>query len=53
MQNDDDMFSILTCPICKGELKKDQYGEFLFCVPCDRKYPIIEGIPDLRVEDKK
>lgn len=48
-----DFYSILACPKCKGDLKKDKYGKFLHCVSCDEMYPIKEGIPDLRVIEKK
>ncbi len=35
------------CPICKGEVSYN--GEAYQCNPCNRRYPIILGIPDFRV----
>jgi len=37
----------LCCPLCKRDLDRraDAYG----CDACDRRYPIVLGIPDLRV----
>jgi len=37
----------LCCPLCKGDLELGQ--ELLFCAHCQRGYPIVLGIPDLRV----
>jgi SAM-dependent methyltransferase/uncharacterized protein YbaR (Trm112 family) len=37
----------LVCPSCKGELT--HLESWLDCAACDRQYPIIAGIPDLRV----
>lgn len=37
----------LRCPVCKGALARD--GEALLCGPCGKRYPIVLGIPDLRV----
>jgi SAM-dependent methyltransferase/uncharacterized protein YbaR (Trm112 family) len=40
----------ICCPACKGEL--DSAGEsesILVCLACGRQYPIIFGIPDLRI----
>jgi ubiquinone/menaquinone biosynthesis C-methylase UbiE/uncharacterized protein YbaR (Trm112 family) len=38
---------LLRCPLCKGCL--DTVDEALYCRPCDRTYPIVLGLPDLRV----
>lgn len=40
----------LCCPACRGDLAGalDGDGE-LRCLACDRRYPVIAGIPDLRV----
>lgn len=37
----------ITCPSCKGELV--DFGSSLNCTVCDTVFPIIAGIPDLRV----
>ena len=49
------IYSMLVCPKCKGDLKEDGYGKFLHCVKCDIFYPMRDGIPDLRIpkDDKK
>ncbi len=40
----------ICCPHCKGDLKETDQREAGFqCVSCDRRFPIILGIPDLRV----
>lgn len=49
---DTEFDSILACPKCKGDLKRDRYNKFLHCKGCDSTYPIVEGIPDLRVKAK-
>ena len=38
---------LLRCPVCKQELASD--GEAYRCTHCQRTYPIVLGIPDLRV----
>jgi SAM-dependent methyltransferase len=40
---------VLCCPACAAELQEDGIGEHVLrCSSCDRTYPIIAGIPDLR-----
>src|ERR1700724_1295310 len=41
------LLDILRCPVCKAVplVRPEQ----LFCPPCRRAYPIVLGIPDLRV----
>lgn len=41
------LLQILACPICKGEMIQIEDGSFLQCQPCNRDYPVIEGIPVL------
>ncbi len=39
----------ICCPVCRGELRsKDELESSLVCQSCERQYPIIFGIPDLR-----
>jgi len=38
---------LLRCPVCKQELASE--GEAYRCAHCRRTYPIVMGIPDLRV----
>lgn len=37
----------LVCPLCRGELGGS--ADALSCAHCDRRYPVVAGIPDLRV----
>jgi uncharacterized protein YbaR (Trm112 family) len=38
----------LACPACYGELRAE--ASHLVCIACDRRYPIVDGIPALIVE---
>ena len=42
-----ELLKILRCPICKGDLPLQ--GETLTCARCGKTYPIVLGIPDLRI----
>lgn len=42
-----ELLQILACPLCKGELVQNQDGSSLSCTPCERTYPVVEGIPIL------
>jgi ubiquinone/menaquinone biosynthesis C-methylase UbiE/uncharacterized protein YbaR (Trm112 family) len=42
-----ELLRILRCPLCKGGL--EQRADKLFCTPCGKVYPIVLGIPDLRL----
>ncbi len=44
---DERLLTLLRCPVCKGTLRADPCS--LFCPVCTRIYPIILGIPDLRI----
>ena len=44
-----ELLKILACPKCKGDLKLKKM--FLVCEKCKLAYPIIEGVPDMLVED--
>ena len=39
-----ELLQILACPICKGELIQSEDGSSLQCKPCNRLYPVVEGI---------
>ncbi|MFA7405797.1 MAG: Trm112 family protein [Pelobacteraceae bacterium] len=45
-----ELLQILACPICKGELAQSEDGSSLHCTPCNRDYPVIDGIPVLLKE---
>jgi uncharacterized protein len=42
-----ELLQILACPVCKGELMQIEEGTTLHCQPCNRDYPVVEGIPML------
>ena len=39
----------IVCPRCRGELREDSDGTRLECCDCGSEYPVLAGIPDLRV----
>lgn len=45
----EELLKILACPACKGdvELKEDK----ICCTKCGRRYPIVDGIPVMLVEE--
>ena len=43
------MANIMACPKCKGELKLRNM--FMLCEKCDLAYPVIDGVPDMLIED--
>lgn len=42
-----ELLSLLVCPLCKQQLQ--QSSDALLCSPCGKSFPIILGVPDLRV----
>ncbi|MGQ9631058.1 MAG: Trm112 family protein [bacterium] len=45
MAIDEDLLSILACPVCKADVEYLEAESKLRCVQCGRKYPIRDGIP--------
>ena len=45
-----ELMEILACPLCKGELSQSEDGSSMRCNPCNRDYPVVEGIPVLLPE---
>ncbi len=45
-----ELLDILACPACKSEL--DYSNDTLTCIKCGRKYPVVDDIPHLLVEDE-
>ena len=41
------LFEILACPECKGDLEYNKARNGLVCIKCKAKYPIRDGIPVL------
>jgi uncharacterized protein YbaR (Trm112 family) len=48
-----DLFDILACPVCKGDLKYSKDKNGLACATCKYTYPIREGIPILLPHDEQ
>ncbi len=44
-----DLLSILVCPADKK--KVDLQGNYLVCQECGRRYPIVDGIPIMLIEE--
>ena len=44
-----EFLATLVCPVCRTPL--EEVGETLHCGPCRHPFPIVLGIPDLRVHD--
>jgi uncharacterized protein YbaR (Trm112 family) len=40
---------IMICPKCQGRIKL--HGMFIVCEKCGLAYPVIDGVPDMLVED--
>ena len=41
----------LVCPLCRGEL--EDAPQALICRPCRRRFPILQGIPRLVLEESE
>ena len=44
-----ELLSVIACPKCKGNVKYDKNK--LVCNKCRLLYKILEGIPDMLIED--
>ncbi len=51
MPIDDELLSMLACPQCKKELTYDRAAEKLICEACGLRYPIVDDVPDMLVEN--
>ena len=51
MPVDPRLLEILACPLCKTEVTITPDGAGLFCSSCRRRYPIIDDIPIMLVEE--
>jgi uncharacterized protein len=47
---DNELLSILVCPLCKVSLEQRE-NEGFFCLECRRLYPVKEGIPVMFIDD--
>ncbi|MBN2567331.1 Trm112 family protein [Candidatus Woesearchaeota archaeon] len=48
-----ELFEMLSCPVCKGELRWDDGKRNVFCTKCDQRYPVKDGVPILLPPEKK
>jgi uncharacterized protein YbaR (Trm112 family) len=49
-----ELLAILRCPVCvhdKGGLLKMVKETWLVCQDCDRKYPVVEDIPVMLIQE--
>ena len=47
-----DLLAIMQCPLCTGTLAEQQDPAALVCQKCGHAYPVVDGIPDMIVEDE-
>ena len=47
----DELLEILVCPQCRGELVYDRAAERLICATCRLRYPVVDDIPVMLVEE--
>ncbi len=45
-----ELLSVLGCPVCETRPPLREEGEALVCTECGRRYPVVDGIPDLLPE---
>lgn len=45
------LLEILACPLCKTEVRPTADGLGLTCVACRRRYPIVDDIPIMLIEE--
>ena len=51
MALDPRLLEILACPLCKTEVSLTPDGTGLVCRSCRRRYPIVDDIPIMLVEE--
>ncbi len=47
-----ELFDVLACPLCNGDLEYTKGKKGLVCSKCGAKYPIDQGIPILLPPEK-
>ncbi len=50
---DKDLFAILACPKCKGEVQYNADKTGLVCQACKLEYPIRDDIPVMLIDEAK
>jgi uncharacterized protein YbaR (Trm112 family) len=48
---DPQLLQILACPVCKTAVKPAPDDTALICDTCRRRYPVVDDIPIMLVED--
>lgn len=51
MPVDPKLLEILACPLCKTEVRPTPDGTGLVCRTCHRRYPIVDDIPVMLVDE--
>lgn len=51
MTVDPKLLEILACPICKTGVRPTPDGGGLVCLTCRRRYPIVDDIPVMLVDE--
>ena len=51
MAVDPRLLEILACPLCKTGVTPTPDGKALLCHSCSRRYPIVDDIPIMLVEE--
>jgi len=51
MSLDPKLLEILACPECKTEVRPTADGCGLVCLSCRRRYPVVDDIPIMLIEE--
>ena len=46
-----ELLTIIVCPRCKGDIQPADDGNYLVCRACRLKYPVIDGIPLMLIDE--
>jgi uncharacterized protein len=46
-----ELLQVLACPKCKKPVKLDEEGPALVCEHCRLRYPIVDGIPVMLIDE--
>jgi uncharacterized protein YbaR (Trm112 family) len=46
-----DLYDILVCPACHGELLAEEEERQIYCLPCGLAFPVREGIPVMLMDE--